>query len=348
MPKKLFASPQQLSEVIDSIDFPFDETWLCSLEQYAILRLHGKDTFTFLQNNLSSNLKEVTESYAQLSSYCNAKGRVSTLLFIFKQNEDYFIRINQGIKDKFVEQLQKFILRDDVHIDPCDYIAIGIAGKNAQALLELNYLEPSATENLSKTEATLHCTVVQLVETSIPAFEVYGPTEEIKIICNNVASQVRHMEENAWKFINIIKGIPDIYEQTSEKFIPQMINLDILEAVSFSKGCFPGQEIIARTHYRGQLKQRMFAFITENTQGLSPGDAVYATEWSSDQPVGKIVECCALKTKLIGLVALRLEGADKDLTLHQTNGAPMQLWSLPYSIPHESINYEEERNNKQW
>lgn len=337
-----------LADLVSEARIPDHATWLCALPQYAVLKVSGKDALSFLQKNLTSDVTQVTENYSQLSSYCNPKGRICADFRIFQQHTDYFIRINQSIKDLFTQRIQKFILRDDVAIEESDYGVIGILGANAEALLRLNYTsetEPAQQHQAVDSQAEHNCTIVELPDDSVPAFEVYAPLKELEVIWETCQSHAQIAAEDVWKFVSIIKGLPEINQKTCEKFVPQMMNLDLLNAISFSKGCYPGQEIIARMHYRGNLKQRMYAFEInpphkKDFKEIDYTSPIFAPQWSQDQALGSVVEFCLLKSKIIGLAVLRLAGMDQNLYLGSPQGSPVQLLPLPYEIPLESTDLE--------
>lgn len=149
-------------------------------------------------------------------------------------------------------------------------------------------------------------------------------------------NEAQPVGEDAWGLLDIESGIPQIFPETQESFIPQMLNLDCLQALSFDKGCYPGQEIIARIRYLGKLKRRMYLFRCPSQNSIAIGSPIYETESSNPQSIGEVVDIRPHpQDGLHGLAVIQIDRvAAEDLCLAEQ--VPIQLLPLPYSIPNEN------------
>lgn len=319
-----------LADAVAGYTMPLSAVWLCPLTHFSLIHLRGKDTFDFLQNNFSSDMQRLSDGSAHFSAHCNAQGRADGCFLVFRQGENYFLRTTACLRETQIQRLQMFILRARVSIHRSDYGGIGIAGKTAAHLIK--------SFNISaQNDRYRHCSVIRLPG-DIPSYEVYGPAEQLAAISDTLSTQAVMVESAGWKLLCILAGLPILYTETSMQFVPQMLNLDLLGAISFSKGCYPGQEIIARTHHLGKLKRRMFAFKTDRLPDppTEVGASIFIPEYSVDQPGGSVVELCLLSEYLVGLAVVRTHGVESGAFIHRRGRTAMQLLPLPYAVPPHS------------
>ncbi len=327
----------KIEDAVVGHTIPPAATWFCPMTHFSLISLEGKDAFDFLNNNLSSDIRGISEGNAHFSAHCNARGRADGCFLIFKQNETYFLRTTASLREDQVRRLRMFVLRAKVTITVSDYKGIGIAGKHAKRLLESFGLLSSQNDSCRQ------CSIIRLPGAT-ECYEIYGPGEQLAAIGNVLEPQVASVAADGWKLLNILAGLPILYPETIEQFVPQMLNLDVLNGISFSKGCYPGQEIIARTHYLGKLKRRMFAFKINQPldKPIKIGAPIFAPAYSIDQPSGSVLDFCLLKGSLLGLAVLRTQGSESGVYLHHSSGTEMHLLPLPYSVPAHS--YDAQKN----
>ncbi len=305
--------------------------WLCRLSDFHLTRASGEEVFTFLNNQLSNELKEVSQDTSQFSGYCSPKGRLYAVFLVFMRGSDYCLRATTN--SAIIDRLRMFILQTRVTLDAETTLSgIGLIGADAARLLHDAALPPPTTVS----------GVVQHEDYSIirspgtcERYEIYAPDSAITALWERLAPDAAPADSGVWRLHDILAGLPNIYPQTSERFVPQMVNLDLTGALSFSKGCYPGQEVVARTHYLGKLKRRMYRFaLSRPATDPAPGDTVFVPAYSSEQPSGEIVDAYALPDgTLQGLASLRIRGLEQgELHLGAPDGVVAHVQPLPYEI----------------
>lgn len=305
------------------------------------LVVQGADAESFLLSQLSNDIRQLDETHAQLSTYCNPKGRMLGLFLIFSEKENFVLVSDPTIGTSLVPRLKMFVMRSRVEIS--DYsgqrVFIGVSGPDAKTKLSAMFDQVMPDEPNAMWQKD-DLTIIRL-RGHIPRYMISGNPENIITIWGELGSVVTAAGRAAWEWLDIASGFPSINPDTSEQFIPQMLNLDILDAVNFKKGCYPGQEIIARMKYLGKLKQRMFlGHARESTP--APGDSIFASSFGN-QSAGTVVNArpapgggCDL------LIVAQIKAATED-TLHlvSPDGATIELKKLPYQVSLEGKNEDQ-------
>ncbi len=262
-------------------------TIMVDLSHQGLIGFSGEDAQTFLQSQLSCDVNEVHTHQAQYGSYCTAKGR-TLASFLLWQKDDYFLMsLPASLCPSILKRLTLFVLRTKVQLSDCSdqWVRIGLAGSNAKQIAE----EISGT----KLNPGQHLSVTHNAQTSVIChtqnqFEFVTAIENTPALWEQLNKQAKPVGAACWDWLQIQAGIPVILPATQEQFLPQMVNLDALGGVSFKKGCYPGQEIVARTQYLGKLKRRMFLANVSTIEIVAAGDDLFSTEMG-EQSCGKIV-----------------------------------------------------------
>ena len=210
------------------------------LKNRALLKISGTDSESFLQAQLSNDLKRLDQKSVQLSAYCQHQGKIIALFWIIRKEDSFFLSMPEDLIDKVKTRLEMFVIMSDVTIQDISkkYIQIGL----------INEIHSDAYSINNKQSLLI---------------------EESYIFNQEISANL-----NEWIKTCIDSEIPDIFLSSSEKFVPQMLNLDIDEiGVSFSKGCYPGQEVVARLHYLGEAKRRLFSFTSKSE--MQVGDNLF-------------------------------------------------------------------------
>ena len=315
--------------------------WLCPLSDFSLIQVSGKDAFEFLNGQLSNDLKEISQNTSQFSSYCNSKGRLYCNFHIFMRDGSYYLRAPATISDSVINRLKMFVLRSDVtlsqNIFGQDSLGgIGLLGQDAEQLLRDAGLDVPTTVSEVKNYEKYSLIASPGI---CNRYEIYAPLEELQTLWDKLAKNTILAQSRLWRLYDIFSGIANIHPQTSELFVPQMVNFDLIEALSFSKGCYPGQEIVARTHYLGKLKRRMYRFVLpQSASDIEPGTAVFVPAYSAKQQSGEVVDACKLSTGTVhGLASLRIQGIEHgELRLNAPDGAVAHTQDLPYKITAET------------
>jgi folate-binding protein YgfZ len=308
---------------------------LADLSHYALIEASGGDVTEFLQGQLTNDIKLVTTHMGQLSAYCNPKGRILASFRIFKRQEHYFLQLRSDIMEATLKRLRMFVMRSKVElVDRSDELSrMGIAGINATKILSslFNTLPQNADESSTENEITL----IKLPGI-LPRYEAHGTFEKIKELWEKLQNDAVAIGENSWNLLTIRAGIPEIVSETVEAFVPQMVNLQAINSLSFTKGCYPGQEVVARMHYLGKLKRRLFIGNAKtNTLPIS-GESIMTSD-ENEQKAGQIVTASWSSDENIEFLAvLQIEkAAENELHIKSNTGPTIQLTDLPYDLEKE-------------
>ena len=320
---------------IDEEQAAYSNLVLADLGHYALIEASGDDVVEFLQGQLTNDIKLVTENMGQLSAYCNPKGRILANFRIFKRQDSYFLRMRSDISEATLKRLRMFVMRSKVElINRSDELSrMGIAGLNATN--ELAALFNKLPQNTDESSTENEITIIKLAGT-LPRYEVHGTVEKVKELWEKLQKNAVTIGENSWNLLTIRAAIPEIVSETVEAFVPQMVNLQAINSLSFTKGCYPGQEVVARMHYLGKLKRRLYIGSTESDSLPISGESIMTSD-ENEQKIGQIVTASWSKDKNVEFLAvLQIEKAEKEVLHIGSNTGPLvQLIDLPYSLEKE-------------
>ncbi|HEX9626060.1 MAG TPA: hypothetical protein VGA00_03900 [Acidiferrobacterales bacterium] len=304
-----------------------------ALPDLSLLRAGGGDVQTFLQGQLSNDIRDIDTARSQLSAYCTAQGRMLALFRVLRHGDGYLLQLPAGLADTTLKRLKMFVLRAKVTIDNADAELgqFGLAGPQAADLLAGLGLPAPETDN-----AVAHAAEVAVLRlpAPVPRFLVIAPLVETAELWRRLGPATPAVGWPAWAWLDIRAGLPSVQPGTVEAFVPQMANVELLGGVNFKKGCYPGQEIVARMHYLGRLKQRMVRATVPAAERPTPGTAVYAPDFTN-QSAGSVVDAQPAPDGGYDLllVAQLSSIAGGELHLGSPDGARLTLVDLPYSLP---------------
>ncbi|HSN17463.1 MAG TPA: folate-binding protein, partial [Gammaproteobacteria bacterium] len=251
------------------------ETILVDLSYKGLICVSGPDATAFLQGQLSTDIEKLTPDVSQLSSWSNAKGRVVTVLRLFRRGDHINLGLAASLKSTVLKRLSMYVLRSKVTLaDSGDSVsALGLVGASGAALLdEAGIPVPGKVNDLT---CVGDLQAIRL-HGMVPRYAIYGGTAAVAGLKQRWESTTTSGTEDLWALHKILAGEPTVFGETSEHFVAQMLGLEELGAIDFKKGCYIGQEVIARAHYRGGVKRHMLRAACESTSSLRPGDEVLA------------------------------------------------------------------------
>lgn len=304
------------------------------LGHLGVISAQGKDAAGFLQSQFSNDVRQINEGHSQLSAYCTPKGRVLGLFRLFQRGDAFYLRLPRDTLDAVLERLRLYVLRSEVNLEDTTnaFIRIGVTGKSAEQ--ELSSILGALPDEVGDAVHTRDFTVLRVPGVH-PRFEVYALSfDAARNLWDSLNVRGAPIGHAAWQLTEIQAGLPNVYAETAEQFIPQMLNLQLIDAVSFHKGCYPGQEIVARTQYLGALKRRMYAGrITAETRP-APGDELFDTD-DNAQAAGQIVDAQPHPDGGYAVLAVLQISAAESGTLHlgSSDGPTFILEVLPYPFP---------------
>ena len=306
---------------------------LCDLSHYGLISAYGVDAATFLQGQLTNDIRKVSDQHSQLSACCTPKGRMLASFRIFKRDETFYLSLPQSLLESTLKRLRMFLLMAKATLGDASQslVGIGVSGpKIEQHLKDLKVDLPAQNDDVCQSNGY---TVIRLAGPN-PRFAIYGELDAMTTLWNNLNVHAALVGAAVWEMLDILAGIPTIYPQTSEAFVPQMANLQVINGVDFRKGCYTGQEIVARMQYLGKLKRRMFRIHIDGEQTVTPGDALHASGSTSGQGTGSIVS--AQRDPNGGYMALAVidisDAEAGNLHLIDATGPAITLQDLPYAV----------------
>ncbi|MBI4938380.1 MAG: folate-binding protein YgfZ [Nitrosomonadales bacterium] len=320
-----------------------DGTVLCDLSQFGVLNVSGDDAQGFLQNLLSSDVKAVSAAQAQPSSFSTPKGRMLATFLIWQTGNDYFLHLPRALCPAIQKKLSMYVLRAKVKISDAgdEMVCLGLSGPGAAALVQQCF--GSAPHGVLQVEqhetASIICGGAQRFQINTtpqhaPALwqQLIGPPSPPGGGAVGWG-KARPAGSICWDWLNIRAGIPVILPATQEQFVPQMANLEVIGGVSFKKGCYPGQEIVARMQYLGKNKRRMYLAHIDGDAVPQPGDELYSADMEG-QASGMVANATRAPGGGCDLLAVLQISSRESHTVHwqSLNGAQLQFLPLPYPV----------------
>lgn len=290
----------------------------CVLSERGLILFEGEDTRAFLHGQLTCDVQALSVGESTYGAYCTPKGRVLATFLLCRAADGFFMQLPHALCEPVRKRLSMYVLRSKVraHEATADYRQYALAGPAAAA----------AAERLASQSAAI-ATLPGARKLAIVARARESAALEI------LAAATR-MNDAWWDALDLEAGLANVLPATQEQFVPQMLNLDAIGGVSFSKGCYPGQEIVARMHYLGRLKERMVRARIVSSQSPSPGDKVYGADLGT-QSAGMIVNVAPRESGAYDVLAVvHLSSvAAGPLRLGAVDGTALELQDLPYAVP---------------
>lgn len=324
-----FGNPRRESSVV------LTGNAFADLSHYGLISVHGEDAASFLQAQLSNDLDKVDNQHSQLSGYCNPKGRLIATLRVFQHGDAYYLCLPDELVDKVLKRLRMYVLRAQVTLEDVsdNFVHIGVTGNDIES--ELGRVISSLPETVDGVTFT-----DETIKIKIPGaqsrFEIFTTPDLARTLWDALNVKAAPVGNEAWTLTEIQAGIAVIVSQTSEAFVPQMVNWDLVNGVSFKKGCYPGQEIVARMQYLGKLKRRMYKGHLSADRQPAAGDEIVDASADS-QAVGKLVSVATHPDGGFEVLAViqiaAAENSASVLRLAEQAGSELTLGTLPYPFP---------------
>ena len=297
------------------------------LSQFGLLIVSGEDARAFLHGQLSNDIEHLSADGARRAGYCSAKGRLLATFLVVPHLEGFLLQISRDIAATVAKRLSMYVLRSKVKVaDISDaWAQFGAWGSDAAQLLQTAGFDVPA-EAMGVTGTAQRC-IVALGERR---FLVLGPSETATLL----AASFKQVAPEGWTLADVRAGLPQVTLATQDQFIPQMANLELVGGVDFKKGCYPGQEIVARTQYLGKLKRRMYRGSIEAPAlpAPAPGNDLFGAE---PQAIGTILSSAPRPEGGYEFLAVMQSSAvERDEPIHvgAPDGPVARIGSLPYAL----------------
>ena len=306
---------------------------MCDLSHYGLIEVDGEDAADFLQGQLTNDVRDVSLQHGQLSAYCTHKGRMLANFRLFKRGDSFYLSLPRDLLEPILKRISMFVLMSKVNIRDSSnsLVRIGVSGPTADEALSA-IISDLPTEVDDTTQINGY-TIIKCAG-DIARYEILGDIDSIKTLWEKLDVNAAPAGADAWEMLNILAGIPTITTQTTEAFIPQMTNMQVINGVNFQKGCYTGQEVVARMQYLGKVKRRMFRVQIETSDTVSAGDKLYCEGSKSGQGTGQIINAQEdINGGYAALAVIDINDAESGkLQLHDEKGPSITVESLPYSV----------------
>lgn len=305
-------------------------TVLADLSHYALVQASGKDASQFLQGQFTNDMREVNDTRSQVSSWCSPKGRILVNFRLFKRNDAYYLLLPIDCLAATLKRLQMYVLRSDVKlVDVSDsLVRLGVSGDQSAQLLQMGLgIELPNEDNGCVTVGDV--TVLKIAGI-MPRYLVIGEPDVLQTFCQQ--QSMPFVGVKAWGLLDILTGYPQITAATADMFVPQMVNFELIGGVNFKKGCYAGQEIVARLQYLGNLKQRMYLGRIQTDSAPAAGAFLYVA--GQEQSIGQLVSAQPHpQGGYAALAVLQIARADAPaIHLGSAEGALFSLEPQPYEL----------------
>jgi len=287
------------------------------LADWGVLRARGDDAQSFLHGQLTSDMLHLDATQARLAGYCSAKGRLLASFVVWRRAPgEVLLACSAELLPATLKRLAMFVLRAKCRLDDAsaELPLWGLTG-------EVSGMPGSAWQRAEVAGGEI---------VRLPDALIDGQTVPRALFAGAVPPAAATPDLERWRWLEVTSGVPRITGATVEQFVPQMVNLELVGGVDFQKGCYPGQEVVARSQYRGTLKRR--AVLLEGAAPMTPGQEVFH-DADPAQPAGMVVLGASASGRHAALVEIKLAALEGG-TLHlgAAGGPPLQPLALPYAL----------------
>ena len=304
-----------------------DSAFFCTLSHEGVLAVIGNDASKFLQGQLTCNLNYLSDTRSSLGARCTQKGRMQSSFRIVLEPQGCFLAMARELVEPQLADLKKYAVfsKSKLTDDSANWVRFGL--NQADVVLEsLSIQLPADTDSVA------HANGLIAIRVSEGRAELWAAAEQTDALRQHLQAQLSEADLNQWILGQIRAGIGQVMPQTRELFIPQMLNLQAVGGVSFKKGCYTGQEIVARMQYLGKLKRRLYRLSLVASHAVpEPGTPLFSPTHNSS--VGEVVIAAQAQDSIELLAVLTAEAAEAgDIHVGDVQGPELSLLDLPYQL----------------
>ena len=303
-----------------------DSAFFCTLSHEGVLAVRGVDASKFLQGQLTCNLNYLSDNQASLGARCTQKGRMQSSFRILLEGDGVLMAMASELLEPQLADLKKYAVfsKSKLTDESAAWVRFGLEHGDA-ALSALGLDLPADTDSVARHGAII------AIRVSPDRAELWVPADQADAVKNQLGSLLAEGELNQWLLGQIRAGIGQVMAGTRELFIPQMLNLQAVGGVSFKKGCYTGQEIVARMQYLGKLKRRLYRLQLSASELPEPGAPLFSPSHGS--AIGEVVIAAQAGQNIELLAVLQAEAAEGgEIHLGSLEGPALTLLDLPYEL----------------
>jgi folate-binding protein YgfZ len=311
---------------------PLKQPWLIPLEHQRLLRVTGADAEKFLQGQITCDIRRLTEQEFLLGAHCDHKGRMhSSFVAAAFKDASIGLRLHTSIATSAQAALQKYSVFFKTQIAVATDIRLfALIGAGAEEAAQ--YLPVDTPMEHGQFAVGDGLTLLRHGHTH---FELWVAAEQAERLWHDLLPLCTPAAPEQWDLVHIEMGLGQVRAETVSEFIPQMLNLQSVDGISFDKGCYTGQEVVARMHYLGKLKKHMYRASVETSMSPAPGMPLYA----GDKAAGQVVMAAAAEDQKTALLVVCSEQTleEPSVTLGSASGPKLQWQPLPYAVGSSEI-----------
>jgi len=284
------------------------------------------DASKFLQGQLTCNLDYLSDNRASLGARCTQKGRMQSSFRILLEGDGVLMAMATELLEPQLADLKKYAVfsKSKLTDESAAWVRFGLENAD-KTLIGLGLELPGDTDSVARHETLI------AIRVSPGRAELWAPAEQAQALQARLGAELAEADLNPWLLGQVRAGIGQVMPTTRELFIPQMLNLQAVGGVSFKKGCYTGQEIVARMQYLGKLKRRLYRLQLDASELPEPGTALFSPTHGSS--IGEVVIAARGEGNIELLAVLQAEAAEDDnLHLGALEGPRLQLLDLPYEL----------------
>ena len=309
--------------------------YVATVTDQGLIAVAGEEAAKFLHAQLTNDVEHLRQDEARFAGFCTPKGRLQASFLMWRDLDTVYLQLPRAIQAPLQKRLSMFVLRSKAKLrdatDEAPFAAVlGLGGARAQAALG-RFVSTLPAAPMGKTSGDFG-TVLRLHDAfGAPRYLWIASSEAASAALPVLKQELALGGNQAWRLATIHAGEPQVDAATQEQFVPQMVNLELLGGVNFKKGCYPGQEIVARTKYLGKIKRRTALAGIENAAARA-GDEVFSAA-DPDQPCGMVVNAAPNgRGGADALVEIKLAALGEEVHLGSAAGAPLHFLPMPYSL----------------
>ncbi|WP_020559188.1 YgfZ/GcvT domain-containing protein [Thiofilum flexile] len=302
---------------------------LCDLSHQGLIAVNGKDARSFLQGQLSADVDTVSPTHTVPAAYCTPKGRALATFQVLEREGTLYLATAADLVEPMLKRLRMFVMRSDVALTDAH-----------DSFVHFGYADPQGEQRLqailgrypAKVDQVLQINQLTIIRrpAEVPRFEIYGQLTESQQLWEALSVNAAAVTTEVWNYFEIAAGIPHVTLESSDAWVPQMLNLQLLNGISFTKGCYPGQEIVARLKYLGKNKRQLYRLGVDSFHTPAVG-AVISSPTEPD--AGQVLNAALNPDSKVEVLAImKIAYITEALTLE---GQTVQVLPLPYETDTE-------------
>lgn len=306
---------------------------LCLLDHFGLITAQGADTDLFLQGQLTQDLRNVTPQRSALGAHCTPKGRVLGLMRLIRHDAQVLLWLPRDLIPAMMKRLRMYVLRSQVKLDDASerWLSLGLWGTAAAEALTRHF--GTAPQDPDDAHCGADWGIVRIPGPT-PRWLLLMTPEQAATWWGDLLNAAPLQRRGRWDALDIRAGLPWITSQTQDRHVPQQLNLHLINGVSFTKGCYTGQEIVARMQYLGTLKRRMYRAELQCLHPPEAGTALDCSASHSGQGAGSIISAAAEGAGRCEVLAIVEQEAYLANQVNVKNTEiSLRFIDLPYSFP---------------